>query len=86
MRLIKMEIRKISRKQYEIEFNLWYKVIHKNVENNCKHDKYLKWKNRKFDLINGFEITEIRCSNCNKLLELTIKALNKPKKPKRLEK
>jgi mono/diheme cytochrome c family protein len=42
---------------------------------NCKHEKQLKYTERVFDIINGFEIAAVRCNNCHKVIELTIKKL-----------
>jgi hypothetical protein len=42
---------------------------------NCEHEKYRKYALRSFDVINGFEIIEVQCSNCKKKLELTIRRL-----------
>ena len=40
---------------------------------NCKHEKQLKYTERNFDILNGFEIVAVRCYNCHKTIELTIK-------------
>jgi hypothetical protein len=40
---------------------------------NCKHEKQLKYTERIFDILNGFEIVAVRCYNCHKTIELTIK-------------
>jgi hypothetical protein len=42
---------------------------------NCEHEKYRRYTFRSFDVINGFEIVEVRCSNCMKTLEVTIRRL-----------
>ena len=43
---------------------------------NCKHEKQLKYTERIFDILNGFEIITIKCSNCHKTLKLTVKRMN----------
>ena len=43
---------------------------------NCKHEKQLKYSERIFDILNGFEIITIKCSNCHKTLKLTVKRMN----------
>jgi hypothetical protein len=40
---------------------------------NCKHEKQLTYTERIFDILNGFEIIAIRCNNCHKTIELTIR-------------
>jgi hypothetical protein len=49
-------------------------------QKNCSHRKHKKYTERDFDILNGFEIEAVRCANCYKILELTIKAigLNRP--------
>jgi hypothetical protein len=39
----------------------------------CKHEKHGKYTHRSFDMLNGFEIIAIRCYNCHKTLELTVR-------------
>jgi hypothetical protein len=43
---------------------------------NCKHEKHRKYTERNFDILNGFEIITIKCSNCHKILKLTVKRMN----------
>jgi len=42
---------------------------------NCKHEKYRRYTVRSFDVINGFEIIKIYCSNCKKTLEINNKKI-----------
>ena len=42
---------------------------------NCRHEKHRKYMQRSFDIFNEFEIIAIRCCNCHKTLELTIRKL-----------
>jgi len=42
-------------------------------QHNCKHEKHRKYTERNFDILNGFEIVAVRCYNCHKAIELTIK-------------
>jgi hypothetical protein len=42
---------------------------------NCKHEKQLTYTERIFDILNGFEIIALRCSNCHKVVEMTIKKI-----------
>lgn len=42
---------------------------------NCEHEKYMKLKEKKFDILYGFEIIAIKCVNCHKTLELRIKRI-----------
>lgn len=44
-------------------------------EVNCEHEKQLKYTERIFDILNGFEIVALRCYKCHKTLELTIKKI-----------
>lgn len=45
-------------------------------QHNCKHEKHRKYKQRSFDMLEGYEIIAIKCCNCHKILELTIRRLN----------
>lgn len=42
---------------------------------NCRHTDERKYTERRFDIINGFEMIALRCLNCHKIVELTITAL-----------
>jgi hypothetical protein len=44
-------------------------------QHNCKHEKQLKYTERIFDILNEFEIVAVRCYNCHKVLELTIRKI-----------
>jgi len=44
-------------------------------QHNCKHEKHSKYTERKFDIFNGFEMIAIRCCNCHKTLELTVRRM-----------
>lgn len=39
----------------------------------CIHER--QYCSRVFDVLNGFEIVAVRCLNCHKILELTVKRL-----------
>ena len=43
---------------------------------NCRHEKQMTYTQRKFDILNGFEITATKCYNCHKILELKIRKLH----------
>lgn len=43
---------------------------------NCRHEKQMTYTQRKFDILNGFEIIATKCHNCHKILELEIKKLH----------
>jgi hypothetical protein len=45
-------------------------------QKNCQHEKHRKYAYRNFDILNGFEIITIKCSNCHKTLKLTVKRMN----------
>ena len=38
----------------------------------CDHSKQRRYTQEKFDILNGFDLTETRCINCHKILDLTI--------------
>jgi hypothetical protein len=35
---------------------------------NCDHRSYRQETERRFDILNGFELVETRCANCHKIL------------------
>jgi hypothetical protein len=35
---------------------------------NCDHLGYKRYTERRFDILNGFELEETRCANCHKIL------------------
>jgi hypothetical protein len=39
---------------------------------NCNHLSYEQYTERRFDILNGFELVEIRCANCHKILATKI--------------
>jgi hypothetical protein len=39
---------------------------------NCDHLCYGQYTERRFDILNGFELVETRCANCHKILVTTI--------------
>jgi hypothetical protein len=41
----------------------------------CDHAKQKHYTQKRFDAINGFALSETRCINCHKMLELEIKKL-----------
>jgi hypothetical protein len=47
-----------------------------NVEERCTHEGYGTYTSRTFDVLNGFEMIAIRCLNCYKPVELTVRGLN----------
>jgi hypothetical protein len=42
----------------------------------CDHADHRSYAQRQFDILNGFEMTLIRCINCHKTLKLGIKKLD----------
>jgi len=42
---------------------------------NCIHGKYREFTQKSFDILNGYEIQAVRCSNCYKILELSIRKM-----------
>ena len=44
----------------------------------CDHSKHRAYKQRRFDILKGFEIIETRCINCHKILALEIKRFGEP--------
>ena len=42
----------------------------------CDHSVHRSYKQRRFDILNGFELLETRCINCHKTLTLEIKKLD----------
>lgn len=42
---------------------------------NCDHGKHREYTQRSFDILKGFELIAIKCCNCDKTLELTIRKL-----------
>jgi hypothetical protein len=45
---------------------------------NCKHDKTQLYAQRRFDVLNGLEVTFTRCLNCHRIVALDAKKLTKP--------
>jgi hypothetical protein len=39
---------------------------------NCDHPSYEQYTERRFDILNGFELVETRCANCHKILATKI--------------
>jgi len=37
---------------------------------NCDHQKHKLYTQRRFDILNGFELNETKCLNCHKIVEL----------------
>jgi hypothetical protein len=42
----------------------------------CVHGKERWYVQRRFDILNGFEIVLTRCINCHKTMEIEVKKLN----------
>jgi hypothetical protein len=42
----------------------------------CNHAKQRRYSINQFDILNGFEVTATRCSNCHKTLSLEVKRLH----------
>jgi hypothetical protein len=40
---------------------------------NCNHEKQRLYKQRQFDILNGFELNFTRCINCHKIVNLGAK-------------
>jgi hypothetical protein len=43
---------------------------------NCEHAKQRWYTQRRFDILNGFELVVTRCINCHKTVALEVKKLN----------
>lgn len=43
---------------------------------NCNHALHRHYTQRRFDILNGFEVTLTRCINCHKTLAMEVKKLN----------
>jgi hypothetical protein len=41
----------------------------------CKHDKAQLYKQRRFDVLNGLDVTFTRCLNCHKIVAIDAKKL-----------
>jgi len=39
----------------------------------CNHDQHKIYKERRFDILNGFELVYTRCINCHKVISLETK-------------
>jgi len=39
----------------------------------CDHQSQMQYKQRDFDILNGFELTYTRCLNCHKIVNLEAK-------------
>ena len=74
---------KRNRERYAKEYKIWWNSVHKIVEQTCIHSRYPKHVLAIVDNENGFEITNVSCSNCRKTLGRQIRRLNRPQKPKR---
>ena len=48
-------------------------ILLKNSQLNCNHQKQELYKQKRFDILNGFEFTLTRCLNCHKIVELEAK-------------
>jgi hypothetical protein len=46
-------------------------------QKNCNHWEHRKYTERNFDVLYGFEVLIVRCCNCHKTLQMTIKGLAK---------
>jgi len=44
---------------------------------NCEHEKQELYTQRRFDILNGFELNLTRCLNCHKIVELETKKFSK---------
>jgi hypothetical protein len=44
---------------------------------NCDHEKQALYTQRRFDILNGFELNLTRCLNCHKIVELETKKFSK---------
>ena len=41
----------------------------------CDHAKQRRYTQRRFDILNGFELVATKCINCHKILALEVKKL-----------
>jgi hypothetical protein len=44
---------------------------------NCNHKKQQTYTERRFDVLNGFELTFTRCLNCHKIVALKAQKYNR---------
>jgi hypothetical protein len=52
-------------------------ILLKQRQLTCAHGKERLYKQRQFDILNGFELNFVRCLNCHKIIELEAKKLVK---------
>ncbi len=43
------------------------------LQANCDHASHRQYKQRRFDVLNGFELNLTRCINCHKTLVIEVK-------------
>ncbi|XHH09530.1 MAG: hypothetical protein ACFCUE_02570 [Candidatus Bathyarchaeia archaeon] len=46
---------------------------------NCNHAKERQYTQRRFDILNGYELTLTRCINCHKTLSIEVKKFGNSK-------
>jgi len=51
-------------------------ILLKVSQLNCNHQNQEVYTQRRFDILNGLEITLTRCLNCHKIVELESKKLS----------
>jgi hypothetical protein len=47
------------------------------IQPNCNHDKQQTYTQKRYDILNGFELTFTRCFNCHKILEIQARKFTK---------
>jgi hypothetical protein len=47
------------------------------IQPNCNHEKQQTYTQKRYDILNGFELTFTRCFSCHKILEIQAKKFTK---------
>jgi hypothetical protein len=51
-----------------------YSVFERKIT--CDHAMHKSYKQRRFDMVYGYELVDTKCLNCHKIISLEIKKLN----------
>jgi len=52
-------------------------ILFNTSQPNCTHQKQELYKQRRFDILNGFEFTLTRCLNCHKIVGVEARKFSK---------
>ena len=52
------------------------KILVSLNQENCNHKEHREYIRRSYDILNGFEVVAVRCSNCHKPLELRVEIIS----------